>query len=220
MYVPQKVSFATPPPVGFPKWPDFRLQYSRWSGVRKGVSGFGCISVTDLTSKCGGYTNNCDPRDTSCVANATAINSWAQDQMYAYGFPNTCIPDDLPCPNLSSAQQAQVAAAFMNNTPIDLATGTQVSPDAPPGTGIVPGVNAPAFLGAQPSTPAKTTNTQTPPPPASSTVSSSGTTTAPGATQAAPAPTSSWLTSSMFGGVPNWAIAGAGALALILVVKH
>jgi hypothetical protein len=193
----------------------------RMPNVRRGFRGLGCISVTDLTSKCGGYSGSCDPRDSSCVANAQAVNAWAQDIMYASGWPNTCIPDDTACPNLSSGQQQQIAAAFANNTPIDLSTGQMVNPNAPQGSGVVPGVNAPIFTAplAPPKPPA---TPATVPTPASSAPVSSSTSPAT-ALQAAQASASSvstdWLTQSMLGGIPNWGLVAGGVAGLFLVMS-
>lgn len=186
----------------------------------RGLRGLGCISVTDLTSKCGGYSNNCNPRDTQCVANAAAINSWAQDTMYQYGWPNTCIPDDLPCPNLSSAQQQQITQAFMNNSPIDLATGQAVNPNAPQGSGVVPGVNAPIFT--MPVAPPKTAPAPVALPLSGSPAAASSPAAALQQAAASVSPSSSpsdFLSAPSFGGIPTWGLIAGGGVALLLLMS-
>jgi hypothetical protein len=103
--------------------------------------GLGNFSVADMIANCGGSgSQNCDPHDSSCVAVATALNDWAQNELEA-NFPYG--PATMPaCPDLSNT--TAITQAFMNNTPVSLGpqTGPGTSTPFPYQTGTGPAIAA------------------------------------------------------------------------------
>lgn len=194
-------------------YPGVATQQNAPSG---GTTGGGCISVADLSAKCGGSSQNCDPHDQNCIAQASAVWNWVQDQMYANGFPYTCIPANISCPNLSASQQQQVTQAFESNTPIDLGPGTAAFQYAAP---------APAPSSTPIPSAAPTPLTQTLQQANAATPTGQASAPASAALQMAQASVSGsdWFTQSMFGSIPNWMLlagAGIGVFALASMGGH
>ena len=83
------------------------------------LSGVGCADQVALIQQCGG-AQQCDPRDSNCVANNQYIEDWVGN-LFQANYP--CIPDGTPCPTLPS--QSSITQAFMDNMPLSPAvTGT------------------------------------------------------------------------------------------------
>jgi hypothetical protein len=211
---------------------------------KRGLSGLGCMQVSDLVAACGGQgTGACSPLDPGCVATNQAIIDWAEGVQEQYLMNGgQCIPDGTPC-GYTSPGSGAVTTAYMANQPIEGPGSPGCAPPAcggecgpcpsgsaapanvsnpqpvqlcPSGwTGTYPACVAPASAVASSSSVPAATN------PAGATVINSS-----GASQPAQTTTTStsdnWFTDSMFDSIPNWMLlAGvAGIGAVILMGSH
>jgi hypothetical protein len=159
------------------------------------------MQYADLLAAIDGMAQ-CDTKDFACIA-CNQQKSAALSNLVGGG----CIP--LGSKVNFSCDTSQAAINAMNaNTPEVVNATVNGTPDVG-WTGSTPVFTPPSSSPAPSYVP-------TPTPTPSQAASSSNTPTP------APAPavdTSNWFTGSMFDGIPNWALAAAAALALVMVVK-
>lgn len=194
----------------------------------RGLSGLGCMQVSDLVAACGGTgTGACSPRDPECVATNQAIIDWAEGVQEQYLMNGgQCIPDGTSCGYVSPGSAA-VTSAFMADQPIEGPGSPGCAPPACGGAcGPCPSSSTPAPANVSNPVPVNITVPVIPSSPAipaatnptgATVINSSGVTQPAVST---PVTSGSWFTDSMFDSIPNWMLLVGAGVAVWLVLPH